>query len=46
MPSKTEWGHLELHRDLFLWVSTVNEKKKKYKEKVDASPEMQEYKYC
>lgn len=40
-----KWGHLELHRDLFLWVSTVNEKEK-YKENVDTSPEMQEYKYC
>lgn len=28
IPSEMKWGHLELHRDLFLWVSTVNEKKK------------------
>lgn len=38
-----KWGHLELHRDLFLWVSTVNEKEK-YKENVDTSPDIQEYK--
>lgn len=46
IPSEMKWGHLELHRDLFLWVSTVNEKKKKYKENEDTSPELQEYKSC
>lgn len=43
IPSKVKWGHLELHRDLFLWVSTVNEKEK-YKENVDTSPDILEYK--
>lgn len=44
IPPKMERGHLELHRDLYLWVSTVNEKEK-YKENVGTSPEMQEHKY-
>lgn len=44
IPSEMKWGHLELHRDLFLWVSTLMRKKKKENE--DTSPELQEYKNC
>ena len=42
IPYEMKWGHLELHRDLFLQVSTLMRKK----ENEDTSPELQEYKNC